>query len=87
MSVYETAQAIESIAKFTNDKSIISKSTYNVKNKVFVIPCTSRSVPTIAKHDKTRVIRNSYIDHYESDGFEHLTTLILKIKLKLYLQL
>ena len=50
----------------------------DLKSKVFVIPCTSGPAPRITKDDGSEEIRNGYMEGDASNGFEHLTTLILK---------
>lgn len=50
----------------------------DLQNKIFVVPCTSGPAPRIIKKDGTEEVRNGYLEGNTGDGFDHLTTLILR---------
>lgn len=50
-----------------------------VKDKLFVVPCKSGSAPRYKDKDEAvDKIRDGYLEGDENDGFDHLTTILLK---------
>ena len=48
-----------------------------VKDKLFVVPCKSGAAPRFEK-ENVKELREGYLEGDENDGFDHLTTILLK---------